>query len=136
MNLLKKITVSPFQLIAFIFKAYSDYGFTYSKYRTGHHHNGLNESDLPTLIHLNNGDVTYSGTTNLTNGQLKQVIEHRTVTISTFLDNGDNWHCFFITYQSLRGEENWENGKPHYHYISDKFGLTRDKVLTELKSKH
>lgn len=33
------------------------------------------------------------------------------------------------------GKESCKDGQPHYHYISDKFGMPRDKVLAELKSR-
>lgn len=134
-NLLKNQKISPFGLTAFIFNAFQKYGYTYSQYRADNNHNGLDETKLPTLIHLKEDEVVVSGKTDLIDGQLKQVIQHRKVIISKFIDNGDNWHCFFTTYQSLKGEENWNEGTPHYHYISNKFGLTRQQVLNELKSK-
>lgn len=134
-NLLKNQKISPFGLTAFIFNAFQKYGYTYSQYRADHNRNGLDETKLPTLIHLKEDEVVVSGKTDLTDGQLKQVIQHRKVIISKFIDNGDNWHCFFTTYQSLKGEENWNEGTPHYHYISNTFGLTRQQVLNELKSK-
>ncbi len=135
-NLLKGVTLSVYGLTAFIFKAYLDHGYTFSQYRSDQHHNGVVESDLPTLIHVDQDKVKYSGTTKLTAGQLKQVVDHRKVIIAKFIDRGDNWHCFFTTFQSLKGEENWQSGTPHYHYISNTFGLTREQVLVELQSKN
>lgn len=134
-RLLKGQSITIFQLTAFIFTAYKEYGFKLSQYRTDHNHNGLDEDDLPFLIHSDRDKVTYLGSTNLSEVQLKQVIKHRKVIIAKFLDNGVNWHCFFVTYKSLRGEENWKEGQPHYHYISDKFGLKRSEVLKQLKSR-
>jgi len=82
------------------------------------------------------GIVNKVGDTKLTDGQLKQAVEHKSVTISKFFDKGTDWHCLFVTHKSLRGDEkNWKGGQPHYHYISDKFGLSRDKVVSELKSR-
>ncbi|MHA8055860.1 hypothetical protein VR611_07905 [Aquirufa nivalisilvae] len=135
-NLLKNQKISSLGLIAFIFNAFQKYGFIYSQYKAEHKHNGLDETKLPTLIHLKEGKIFVSGKTVLTVGQLKQVVEQRKVIISKFIDNEDKWHCFFITFQSLKGEENWKNGTPHFHYISNTFGLTREQVLTELKSKN
>lgn len=134
-NLLKNQTISPLGLTAFIFNAFVKYGYTYSQYRADHNHNGLDETKLPNLIHLKENEVVVSGKTGLTDGQLKQVIQHRKVVMSKFIDNGENWHCFFTTYQSLKGEENWKDGTPHYHYISNTFGLTREQVLKELKNR-
>lgn len=135
-NLLKGVILSVYGLFAFIFTAYLDHGYTFSQYRSDHHHAGVIESDLPKLIQVDHDKVKYSGTTKLTIGQLKQVVEHRQVIIAKFLDKGDKWHCFFTTFQSLKGEENWQSGTPHYHYISNTFGLTRKQVLAELKCKN
>lgn len=71
---------------------------------------------------------------NVLNGQLKQVIEQRKVIVSKFLDKGSEWHCLLLTYDSLKGKESWKNGQPHYHYISSKFRIPRDKVVEQLKS--
>lgn len=75
-----------------------------------------------------------AGETKLTEGQLKNVINHRKVTISKFLDKGDLWHCFFITYNSIGGKDKWQDGQPHYHYISDKWGFNRKDAVERLKS--
>jgi hypothetical protein len=63
------------------------------------------------------------------------VVEHRKVIISKFLDNKTAWHCFFLTFKSIRREESWQDGQPHFHYISDKFGISRENVIVQLKSK-
>lgn len=128
--------MTPFELIAFIFHAHEEKGFLFSNYRAEHHHKGLDESELPEFIHVKSEKVAKIGETNLKEGQLKQVVNHRKIIISKFIDNANEWHCFFVTYQSLKGEENWNNGQPHFHYISNKFGLSREEVLKELKSRH
>jgi len=40
----------------------------------------------------------------------------------------------FLTFDSLKGNETWRDGQAHYHYISDKFGIPRQKVVEQLKS--
>ena len=37
-------------------------------------------------------------------------------------------------YTNLKGKESWKDGQPHFHYISDKFGIPREKVVEQLKS--
>ena len=71
----------------------------------------------------------------MTDGELVQAVDHRKRTISKFLDKNGSWHCFFLTFDSRKGKESWKGGQPHYHYISDKFGIPRSKVVKELKSK-
>ena len=134
-KLLKDITITPDQLIAFILKAGRDFGYSLSQYSSEHMHNRLNKDDMPKLVHLKDDNVYKVGKTSLTDGQLKQAIEHRKVTVSKFLDNNKNWHCLFLTFDSIRGKEAWKSGQPHYHYISDKFGIPREEVVMQLKSK-
>lgn len=133
-KLLKGQSLTPMQLIALIFKAWTDFGFSFSSYHAEHHHKGLDESALPTLIHVDKGQVKVSGETTLTEGQLKNVVNQRKVTVSKFLDKDDTWHCFFTTYRSLRGEETWKDGQPHFHYLSDKWGISRKDAVAQFKS--
>lgn len=63
------------------------------------------------------------------------MIENRKVVVAKLLDKCDEWHCFFVTYDSLKGKELWQNGQPHFHYISDKFGLSREEVVKSLKDR-
>jgi hypothetical protein len=132
-QLLKGQSFTSDQLVAYIIKAWTDFGFTFSQYRAEHHHNGLDIDELPTVIDANGTAVETVGETSLTDGQLKHAVIYRQVIISKFLDNGNDWHCFFTTYKSLRGDESWGL---HYHYISNKFGITREKVVSELKNKN
>lgn len=133
-KLMRGQSISPFQLAAYIFRAWTDFGFCYSNYRADHHHKGVNEQDLPQLINIDGEKVKTAGATTMTEGQLKNIINHRKVVISKFLDKGNIWHCFFITYNSIGGKEKWQGGQPHYHYISDKWGFTRQEAVERLKS--
>ncbi len=66
---------------------------------------------------------------------MKQAIEHRKVKVAKILDKGDEWHCFFATFKSFRGEETWLGAnQPHYHYISNVFGIGRAEVVNQIKS--
>lgn len=135
-KLLKGQSLNPDQLIAFIFKAWTDFEFSFSTYSAEHYHSGLDKADLPRLVHVKDNSVEKVGNTSLTDGQLKQVVAQRKVIVSKFFDNGNNWHCFFLTFNSLRGEETCKDGQPHFHYISDKFGIKREIVVNQLKSKY
>ena len=135
-KLLKGISLTSEELMFFIFKAWEDYGFTYSVYTSHHNHKGLDDTLMPRFAYKEeNDDIISIGGTKLTDGQIKQAIDHRTVIISKFLDKGSLWHCFFLTYKSLKGEENYKNGQPHLHFISHTWGLSREYVLQQLKSK-
>jgi len=132
---LKGLHLNTEQLYSFIFYAFENFGYKLSQYKAKHHHKGLDVSKLPRMIHIqDNNEVKSIGETELSKGQLRNVVENRKVTISKFLDNGDNWHCFFVTFNSLKGKEKHNNGQPHFHYISDKWNIERKEVVKQLTS--
>ncbi len=58
------------------------------------------------------------------------------MTISKFLEKEGVFHCFFTNQNSLNGVETWLGKKqPHFHYISNGFGIEKGKILKELSSK-
>ena len=132
-KLLKGQALTPDQLTAFLFQAWEK-GFLFSNYRSEHHYKGLDVGLLPKLIYVEQKGVRKVGRTPLTDGQLKQIIEQRKVVVAKFLDRGSDWHCFFVTYRSLRKEETWKNGQQHFHYLSNKWGISREDALKQLKS--
>jgi hypothetical protein len=134
LKLLKNLSITPDQLISFIFKAWTDHGFSFSQYKSERQHTGLDKTKMPKLVEIKDGKVNKVGKTSLTDGQLKQAVDHRKVIVAKFFDKRTSWHCLFLTFDSLRGKETWKDGQAHYHYISDKFGIPRQKVVEQLKS--
>ena len=132
---LKDLTFSSSQLMSFAIKAYINYGYLYSCYRVEFPQTGLDISQLPKAAHVTDNKVEIIGKTGLSEGQLRQAIDHRKVIISKFIDNADKWHCFFLTYNSLKGGESYNDGTPHMHYISSAWGIDRAEVVRQLKSK-
>ena len=132
---LKGITLTPEILIAFTIQI-AALGFTFSKYKSHYPQKGIDILKLPHAYFIDSeGNPKIFGETNLTKGQLKQALEHRKVKIAMFFDNGNRWHCFITTFKSLRGEEKWINKyQPHYHYLSDSFGVSRRDVVKQIKS--
>lgn len=134
-NLLRGLTINPNQLMSLILKSHKDYCFTYSKYRFENLPNGLEEKKLPELIQLNeDGSIKKIGDSDLTDGELKNVIEHRKVITSHFFEKGETWHCFFTTYNSIGGKENWKNGQAHFHYISSAFGISKADFIESMRT--
>jgi hypothetical protein len=133
-KLLKGQSITPDQLLAFLFRAHTEFGFSFSQYIGEHNHKGLDVSQMPIVVEIKDNEVRKVGKTTLSDGQLKHAVDQRKVIVSKFLDNGKEWHCLFLTYDSIKGKETWKNGQPHYHYISDKFGIPREKVVEQLKS--
>jgi hypothetical protein len=135
-RLLKGAVLTPDILMAFLIKAHEEFGYTLSSYSSEHAAKGVYSSKMPLAYEVKeDGKVQVYGNTELSEGQLRQAIEQRRVKVGKFIDNCDHWHCFFTTYRSLRGEETWLGEKqPHYHYISNYFGIERTKVIEEIKS--
>ena len=135
-KLLKQISLNPMVLIALIFRAYAEYGFRFSQYRMEILPDDITEK-MPFAAEINDdGSVNIFGETKLTEGQVKHAITHRSVTIGKFIDKEGLWHCFFGNYKSIYGKESWLGEQtPHLHYISSAFGIPRENVVNQLKSK-
>ena len=134
-KLLKRMALSPDQLISLIFKSFKGYNYLYSKYLFENLPNGLEGKKLPKMFHIkDDGTIKKVGKTELTDGELKNIIEHRKVIVSHFLEKEDLWHCFFLTYNSIRGKENWTNGQAHFHYISSSFGISKEDFIESMRT--
>ena len=74
-----------------------------------------------------NGEMEIMGETNMSKGQMKAYLDQRKVVQTRIYHRGDTWHCFYYTLRGLAGEE----GKrpPHYHYLSNKWGITRWELM-------
>jgi len=133
--LLKGMTLNSDELMSLIFKSYNDFGFLYSKYLFENLPNGLEGKKLPKLFYTKeDGTIEKVGETNLTDGELKNVIEHRKVIVSHFFEQDDFWHCFFLLYNSIGGKENWKNGQAHFHYISSSFGIPKADFIESMRT--
>ncbi len=129
-RLLNSQTLTVEQLTALSFKAW-DEGFTYSTYIRATYPKNVQREQLPKLAYqLQDGRMHVSGDSSKTDGELRQTINQRKVITSFFLDRGYEWHCIFGTYRSIyQGEKSHKGGQAHFHYLSDKFGLSREVVL-------
>lgn len=133
-KLLRGITLTPMELTAFYCNAYAKYGYSLSHYSANYNPKGIEKDNLPRFAFKDDdGKIISSGKTPLSDGQIKNIIEQRNVTVSKFLDNGKDWHCFFFTFKGVTGKERGNN--PHLHYISHTWGLTREQVLGQLQSR-
>ncbi len=133
-NLLKGIQITPDTLMALIFKSYSKYGYLYSRYLFETMPNGIQSKKLPKIFRLKeDGSIEKIGDTDLTDGELKNIILHRKVIVSNFFEKDKVWHCFFVTYNSIAGIETWKNGQAHYHYISSGFGIPKEEFINSMK---
>lgn len=133
-KIMRGVSLTSDELLSFIFYS-STKGFTYSHYKSEHDPRGFEGEQSPTLIHkLSDNEIVSIGETTLTAGQQKSLINQRIVVNAKFIDRGNQWYCFFSTYRSLAGKETGDS--PHLHFISHSWGLSREKVLQELRSKN
>ncbi|KAF5082832.1 hypothetical protein DSECCO2_94290 [anaerobic digester metagenome] len=133
--LLKGMSLNPDQLISLILYAHKKLGYQYSKYSFENLPNGFEGKKLPKLFLIkDDGQIDKFGETNLTDGELKNLIEHRKVITSHFLEKDHLWHCIFTTHDSISGKESWKDGQPHFHYISSGFGITMDAFVDSMRT--
>ena len=136
-RLLDNQDLSYVQFEALIGTITIDYGFTLSRYLHESIPKGINEKSLPSLIYSDGDNFKYFGKTDLSEGNMKNIVKHRKNIIAYFFDEkGEkNWHCFVWTYDGISGKEVWKNkeSKPHIHYFSNKWGFTRKDAVAMIK---
>lgn len=95
----------------------------------------FNEKRKPLLFNQNDdGSIDKVGSTDMTDGEMRALLEQRKVVHARIYHRNSQWHCFYYTYKGLAGEENGVMGsKPHYHYLSDKSGIAMDELLKRIK---
>lgn len=134
-RLLKGVSIDHEELMALIFKSYRDFGFLYSKYLFENLPKSIQGKKLPKMFNINkDGSISKVGETDLSDGELKNVILHRKAIASHFFEKDNVWHCFFITYNSIGGKENYKEGQAHFHYISSAFGITKEAFIESMKT--
>ena len=133
-RLLKDIALTEPQLSA-VFNFAEECGCLFSHYKWQGDPKSVKDQKLPSFMHLKeDGSVEYIGDTTLTEGQMKTIINQADVLIARIFDNGIHWHCFLQTYKGLKGMESGVQGsRPHLHYLSDSFGISKDDLVKMIK---
>lgn len=74
------------------------------------------------------------GATEMSDGELRALLEQRKVVQARVYHKDNHWHCFYFTFKGLAGLESGVMGsKPHYHYLSDKSGIAWDELIQRIK---
>lgn len=134
-SLLKGVSLDPDQLMSLIFQSYNKFGYLYSKYRFENIPVKFEGRKLPKIFRLKeNGDIEKVGDTDLSDGELKNIIDQRSAVISHFFEREEIWHCFFLTYNSIGGKENHKGGQPHFHYISSGFNISKEEFVESMRT--
>lgn len=133
-RLLKGVQLTEPQLSS-LFNFAEESGYKFSHYKWQGDPKSIKEEKLPSFMHLkDDGSVEYVGDTTLTEGQMRTIINQADVLIARIFDNGIHWHCFLQTYKGLKGMESGVQGsRPHLHYLSDSFGISKDDLVKMIK---
>lgn len=135
LNLLKNQSLTSNELVALMIQAGENHNFSFSQYTSDHLPPDYISTKIPSFIEKDGDKIKKGGGSELTDGQLRQIIDQRKRIVARFLDKNGEWHCFFGTLNSMNGNEKWKGGSNHIHYISDKFGFNRDEVVKQLKQR-
>ncbi len=74
------------------------------------------------------------GDTEMTEGEMRALLEQRKVVQARIYHKEERWHCFYFTFKGLAGEESGLMGaQPHYHYLSDKSGIIMEVLMQRIK---
>lgn len=52
--------------------------------------------------------------------------------VTEFIGDSTSWLCFFRTTSGIRGIEEPHMGKPHLHFISSAWGISREAIVKQL----
>lgn len=132
--MLKPATLTKIQLEYLMYEA-GKLGYTFSQYRIEELPKNVEHTEMPDITGIDNdGQVFSMGETSMSEGQLKATIDQRKFELVKVFDKGDIWHCFYFTRKGMLGEESGAQGsKPHIHYLSSAFGITRDQLMQAIK---
>ncbi len=133
-KLLKGATLTPIDIL-WLNKESQDAGYLMDIYHEEKYPKKFNEKKHPVLFHQQkDGTIEKMGTTDMTEGEMRALLEQRKVVQARVFHKGLLWHCFYFTYKGLAGDESGVMGsRPHYHYLSDKSGLTWDDLIRRIK---
>lgn len=129
-ELMKDFIYKPSDILWFC-KLSQDFGYLLDVYRLETLPKEYQNMKLPAYIYeKDNGEIEKMGETDLSEGQMRDLLRKRKVYIIYIFHKGDIWHCFFSTYKAINGEEHGQimGNQPHYHYISDKWGISRERM--------
>lgn len=90
----------------------------------------FDEKQQPVICIEESDRITHIGKTNMTDGEMRAMMEQRQVMQLRIYHKGDMFHCFYFTFRGLAGDESGEFGsQPHYHYVSNKWNYTRENLI-------
>ena len=135
LKLLKGLTLKA-EDILWLNKEAHDLGYLLDIYHEESYPEKFKKQQMPLMFHQKEDcKMEYAGKTNMTEGDMKAFLEQRKVIQARIFHKNNIWHCFHFTFKGVYGLEGglW-GAKPHYHYLSDKSGLSWDELIKRVKS--
>ena len=133
-KLLKGVSLTPTDIL-WMNKEAQDLGFLLNIYHEEKSPEKFKEKNIPLLIHKKkDNDIEKMGTTDMTEGEMRALLEQRKIIQARIYHKNNVWHCFYFTYKGLAGNESGlMGGKPHYHYFSNKSRIIWDDLMKRIK---
>lgn len=133
-KLLKNVSITPTDIL-WLNKETQEMGYLLDIYHEEKYPGKFDDRKHPLLFHKKkDGTIEKMGPTDMTEGEMRALLEQRKVVQARVYHKGNTWHCFYFTYKGLAGEESGIMGsKPHYHYLSDKSGIKWDELVSRIR---
>lgn len=133
-RILNGTEISRSELLKLFYYA-EEIGYTFSFFLRDAEQTDFLDKTMPKIIYLDDGKTQHVGETDLSDGQMKHLVDQRQSLIVWLLEKEDTWHCFLQTIKGLKGKESGKmGGLPHIHYLSNSFGISKDALLNKIKN--
>lgn len=134
-RILNGMEISRSELLKLFYYA-EEIGYTFSFFLRDAERTVFLDKTMPEIIFIDEeGKTQHFGETDLSDGQMKHLIDQRQSLIVWLFEKKDTWHCFLQTIKGLKGKEGGQMGsRPHIHYISNSFGISKDELLSKIKN--
>lgn len=122
--------------ILWLYKVAENLGYLLDTTLVERHPAKCDVKKMPHVFYQNkDGLMDVIGDTDLTDAEMKAYLKERKVVQVRLFHNKEHWHCFYYTFKGLAGKEHGDMGsKPHYHYLSDKSGITWIQLQDRIKA--
>lgn len=135
MRILNGMEISRSELLKLFYYA-EKIGYTFSFFLRDAERAVFLDKTMPEIIFIDEeGKTQHFGETDLSDGQMKHLVDKRQSLIVWLFEKEDTWHCFLQPIKGLKGKEGGKMGsRPHIHYLSNSFGFSKDGLLSKIKN--
>ena len=133
-NILKGKYLTSQQLHAFYREA-AKLGYLYSQYFFSEAPKGYDKNQIPSFAYVHEDGQVEKYDTTLSDKGIEHIVRNQKRTFACFVSKEDKWHCIISDLSSITGRETGKKfgGISHMHYISDKFGISKENLLENLQ---